>query len=131
MREICTRFLSNLYGRAGALFTFRLVLQPLVAGVIACRAGLRDAREGRPPYLWSFFKNPAARRSLINNGWKDLARIFSLAIVVDLIYQLVVLRWIYPLETLAVALIVALLPYLILRGLVNRLVQWKARRSAE
>jgi len=120
LREIWFRFCNNLYARAGAPFTFRLILQPLVAGLIAIRAGLRDARAGRRAYLWSIYKDSGARLSLIKNGWQDIARVFTLAIAIDLIYQIVVIGWIYPLETLALAVIVAVLPYLVVRGLTNR-----------
>jgi hypothetical protein len=46
--------------------------------------------------------------------WK--IKIFILAVILELVYQLTVFRWIYPLESLVVAAILALLPYLLLRG---------------
>ncbi|HXI22722.1 MAG TPA: hypothetical protein VNG71_02525 [Pyrinomonadaceae bacterium] len=70
--------------------------------------------------MWSIYKDSGARLSLIKNGWQDIARVFTLAIAIDLIYQIVVIGWIYPLETLALAVIVAVLPYLVVRGLTNR-----------
>jgi hypothetical protein len=39
----------------------------------------------------------------------------------DLIYQAIVLRWFYPLQALIVAIVLALLPYILLRGPVNRI----------
>jgi hypothetical protein len=39
----------------------------------------------------------------------------------DVIYQWIVQRWIYPGETLIVAMALAVIPYLLLRGPVNRL----------
>ena len=45
---------------------------------------------------------------------------FLLAIVLDVIYQLYVLRFVYPIQAIVVALILAIVPYLILRGLVTR-----------
>ncbi len=32
-----------------------LFIQPLMATILAVRGGLKDAREGRPPYFWSLF----------------------------------------------------------------------------
>ena len=46
---------------------------------------------------------------------------FSLAFVLDVVYQMIVFRWVYPFESLAVSIILAFLPYLLLRGLVNRI----------
>ena len=47
---------------------------------------------------------------------------FSLAFLLDVVYQLIVFRWVYPFESLAVAIILAFLPYVLLRGVVNRIV---------
>ncbi|HKG77839.1 MAG TPA: hypothetical protein VKA78_00440, partial [Pyrinomonadaceae bacterium] len=55
-------------------------------------------------------------------GWKSVARVFVLAIVMDVIYQLIVLQWIYPLELILVAILLAVVPYLLIRGPVNRIV---------
>jgi hypothetical protein len=41
----------------------------------------------------------------------------------DFIYQLIVLNWIYPFELLLIAVLLAVVPYLLLRGPVNRLVR--------
>jgi hypothetical protein len=37
------------------------------------------------------------------------------------VYQILVLRFVYPGETIIVAFVLAIVPYLILRGLVNRI----------
>ncbi len=43
------------------------------------------------------------------------------AIVLDVVYQILVLRFVYPGELILVAILLAILPYLILRGPVNRI----------
>jgi hypothetical protein len=43
-----------------------------------------------------------------------------MAIVLDLVYQLIVFRRIYPLEAIDVAILLAIVPYFVLRGPVNR-----------
>ena len=63
-------------------------------------------------------------------GWKRFGKIFILAVVLDVIYQIKVNhRW-YPGETLAVALLLAVLPYVVVRGPVNRLVSWRRSKLA-
>jgi hypothetical protein len=109
--------------------TFRIILQPLMACLLAVRAGLKDAREDRPPYLWTILTDATQRASLVREGWRSVARVFVLAIVMDVIYQLIVQRWIYPGETLIVAVALAVIPYLLLRGPVNRLVRRLRRPS--
>ena len=101
--------------------SFRLILQPGMAAFFAIRAGLQDARTGRPAYLWAIVSNPAHRRDLLHEGWKATAQVFVLAVVIDAIYQWIELRWFYPGEALMVAVILALVPYLLLRGPVGRI----------
>jgi hypothetical protein len=49
--------------------------------------------------------------------------------VMDVIYQYIVLRTFYPVEALIVVLVLAFLPYLIARGLVNRIVRYRHDRA--
>jgi hypothetical protein len=46
---------------------------------------------------------------------------FLLAIVLDCVYQLMTVRFVYPLELLFTATLLALVPYALLRGPFNRL----------
>jgi len=123
------RALTNLAARVGGPMTFRIILQPLMASIFAFRDGLKDAREGRPPYLWTLITDPSQRVDLIRQGWAAVGRVFILAIVMDVIYQLIVVGWIYPLETLTVSILLAVIPYLVIRGPVNRLV--RSRQNKE
>ena len=115
------RIWENLGGRVGGPLTFRLILQPVVAGVLAIRAGLLDARTGKPPYLWTILTSPADRGELLREGWKSVAKVFVLAALIDVAYQVMVLRWVYPFEGLLVAFFLACVPYLLIRGPANRI----------
>ncbi|HEV2667940.1 MAG TPA: hypothetical protein VG324_23685 [Blastocatellia bacterium] len=121
MEELFTRLWDDLIGRIGGPMSFRLLLQPAMAMIFAIRDGLKDAREGRPAYFYSLFTDPENRRTRLREGFKAVSRVFVLAIVMDLIYQLIVLRWFYPLQALIVAFVLAFLPYILLRGPVNRI----------
>jgi|SRR5215813_10451803 len=125
MEEFITRVLTGLWNRVGGPMTFRIILQPLMASLLAVRAGLNDARQGRPPYLWTVLTDRTARPALLREGWKTVARVFVLAIIMDVIYQWIVQRWIYPGETLIVATVLAVIPYVVIRGPVNRIVSWR------
>ena len=85
------------------------------------RAGLQDAKAGRPLYGWSILHDPAHRAEFLKDGWKDIAKVFCLAVLLDVVYQVIVLRWVWPGEVLLVAFLLAFLPYLLIRGPVNRL----------
>ena len=130
MEELFSRFWEGLIGRVGGPMTIRLILQPTMATLLAVRAGLKDAREGRPAYFWTVITDPSQRAELLREGWKSIAKVFVAAVVMDLIYQVIVQRWIYPLETLVVAILLAVVPYLLIRGPLNRLVR-RWRRAPE
>ena len=122
------RLWENLIGRVTGPMKFRFFLQPTMAIFFAVRSGLKDAREGNPPYFWAVFTNPAHRREMLRDGWKSVGKVFVLALVLDVAYQIFFLRWIYPVEALLVALGLAIVPYLLVRGPVNRIAT--ARKAA-
>jgi hypothetical protein len=63
----------------------------------------------------------------LREAFKAVSRVFAFAIIMDLIYQLAVLRQFYPLEALIVAFALAFLPYILLRGPVNRIARFLKR----
>ena len=128
MEEMIVRGWNNIVSRVGGPMTFRIILQPAMAALLAALGGLRDARENRPPYLWALLTAPSQRGDLLRHGWKAIGRVFVLAIIMDTIYQLIVLRWLYPLELVIVAILLAVVPYLLIRGPVNRVASWFYRR---
>ena len=121
MDEMLTRLWENLGGRIGGPMSLRLLLQPTIAAILAIKSGLGDARAGKPPYLWTILTNTEDRRDLLRSGWKSIAKVFTMAVVLDVVYQLIVNRWVYPLESVIVAFVLACVPYLLVRGPVNRI----------
>jgi hypothetical protein len=99
-----------------------------MAMFFAVRDGLQDVRTNRPAYFWSLFTEPAHRHELLHESWRAVARVFTLAVLIDAVYQFIVLRWFYPGKALIVAFILALLPYLAIRGPVNRIAHLWVRR---
>jgi hypothetical protein len=99
-----------------------------MAILYAIRDGRRDAREGKAPYFWALFTDPTHRRDMLKDGWKSVGKVFVLAIVLDSAYQFIVLRWLYPVEALLIAVLLAIVPYLLLRGPINRVLGAKARQ---
>jgi hypothetical protein len=125
--DIFARVWSHFTGRMDGPVTFRLVLQPLMAAALAIRAGVADGRAGRPPYFWSILTHPDHRLELLRDGWKAIGKLFVLAVVLDSIYELIVYRWIYPLEAMLAGFLLVCVPYLLLRGLAGRLARRVAR----
>ena len=126
-----TRMFENMLSRTSGPMHIRLLLQPTMALFFGIRDGIRDARAGNPPYFWAIFAQPGRRRDLISSGWKSIGKIFVLALILDSVYQLIALRWLYPGEALLTAFTLACIPYLLIRGPVNRIVSSKRRRAAD
>jgi hypothetical protein len=103
--------------------TFRLILQPTMAMLFAARAGMRDAKSGETPYLWAALVGARGRRELALEAWKDVGRVFILGLVMDAIYQFIELKWFYPIQALIVATLLAVVPYILIRGPVTRLIR--------
>jgi hypothetical protein len=116
---------TQLLARVSGPMKFRLVLQPCMAAFFAIRAGLADAKAGKPPYFWALLWDHGQRVDMIKDGWKSVGRVFLLAVVLDVIYQIIELRFVYVGEVFIVAFILAIIPYLILRGIVTRLARRK------
>jgi len=112
---------DDLLGRFSGPLNFRLFVMPTVVILLAIRADLRDAREGRPALLGAFFKDPVERRRLFRSAMKDIGRIFIVAVVMDTAYQLWVLRSFHIGELLIVAVACAIVPYVLVRGPITRL----------
>jgi hypothetical protein len=104
---------------------FRLILQPIVAAALGIRAGLRDAKTGRPPLFERLAQGRAARREVLREGWADIGRLFLIAVAADLIYQLIAFRTIHPGQGLIAALILAVPTYILTRGPTNRIARRK------
>ena len=109
--------------RAEGPMKIRLFLQPTMAALFAIRSGRRDAREGRTPYIWALVRESSNRREIALRGWRDVGRVFLLAIGIDLIYQVAVLHAFRPGEAVFLGIILAIVPYLIFREVVNRLLR--------
>ena len=121
--DLWTRVWLDITSGRHAPLAFRFVLQPAVAAFFAYRAGRQDAREGRPLYMWALVRDRAQRRALLREGWQHIGKVFVFAMVMDAIYQFISVRWFYPGEAVVVAVVLAVLPYLVFRSVVNRVLR--------
>jgi hypothetical protein len=131
MEEIWHRYIESLFARLDGPLHFRLIVQPLMASIFAVIDGVKDAKLGRPAYFWELVSNPEQRKELLKVAWKRIGKIFILAVILDVIYQIKVTHWVYPGETLTVAILLAIVPYLVLRGPINRLLRWRRNKTTQ
>lgn len=132
--ETLHRMWANLVARPGGPMTFRFILQPAMAAIAALRDGIKDARLGRRAYLWAILtgvRGPEGRGGRLWEGIVSTARILILGVVMDAIYQLLVMKTFYPAESAIIAILLAFVPYLLLRGLFARVARpWVARPAS-
>jgi hypothetical protein len=129
--ETLVRVWQNLVDRPGGPFVFRFVLQPIMAALAALRGGIRDARAGRAPFLETVLTDPAQRRGRLDEALVATSRIILLGLVIDTVYQVIEFRAFHPVEAVIIALLLAFVPYVLLRGPVTRIARrWIGDKSA-
>ena len=89
---------DNFLARPNGSLSLRFYVQPTMASLLALRAGIQDARQGRQGYLWAMLTRPERRLQLLHEGWRGVMTPFLLAIALDCVYQLMTVRFVYPLE---------------------------------
>ena len=128
--EELTRVWRSLVARPGGPMTFRFILQPAMAALAALKDGVDDARLDRAPYLSAILRGDGRRSGRLWEGIVSTARILILGVVMDIVYQFAVLGEFYPAEAAIVAVLLAFVPYLLLRGPIGRAARrWVARRG--
>ncbi len=66
--DVFRRIWQNLLDRPGGPMTFRFILQPVMATIAAVLAGIKDARTGRSPYLWTMLTRPEKIGGRLSEG---------------------------------------------------------------
>ncbi len=124
VEDILQRFWENLLARPSGPLALRFLLQPVMAALFAMRDGVKDAREGRSPYFWTILSNPDERRMRLREGIKATSKIILIALILDAAYQIIKLQAFYPFEAIAIAILLAFVPYLLVRGPAARVARW-------
>ena len=94
--EVHRRLWQDIFDRPGGPMSFRFILQPLMAAIAALHDGAKDARLGRQPYLTRLLSGSDVRSGMLSEAVVSTGRILPLGLVMDGIYQFVVLKTFYP-----------------------------------
>jgi hypothetical protein len=127
------RLWRDILDRPGGPMTFRFILQPAMAMIAALRDGIHDAHAGRRPYVWALIhgvRDSGGRSARLWEGIVSTARILILGVVMDIIYQWKVLGTFYPVQAVVIAVLLAFVPYLLLRGPFARVARHWVAQSA-
>jgi hypothetical protein len=131
IQDTLSRIWENLLDRPSGPLALRFLMQPIMATILAIRDGIKDAHSGRSPYFWTVVTNPEERGGRLREGVAATAKIMILAVILDVIYQYKELENIYAGEALIVAMLLAFIPYLLIRGPAARIARWWTDRSHE
>ena len=127
--EVLARAWRQLLDRPSGPVWFRFILQPAAAVAEATIDGIKDARAGASPYLRTMLRHPRKRAGHLREGLTATARLILIGMVMDVVYQLLVLDLFYPAEAVIVALVLAYVPYVLVRGPIARLARWWLHRA--
>jgi hypothetical protein len=95
----------------------------------AIRASIRDSKTNTVPFLWRYVFSKGTRAEVGKDAWKDIGKVFIVCTILDIIYQLIVIfklktkEMFYPLESIIVAILLAIIPYILIRGPLNRVIR--------
>jgi hypothetical protein len=121
--------IRDILARPGGPMTFRFILQPAMATITAFRDARRDVRMGRSPYLRGIVINRRERTGRLYEGLISTAQIILLGLVMDAIYQAIVLKTFHAGQAVIIAVVLAFLPYVLLRGPIARIVRWRRDKA--
>jgi hypothetical protein len=107
-------------GMFGGPFQFRLIIQPLAAILLGIKVGIRDAKAGDLPFFRALLGNKGERGHLLAKAARDAIIPLMIAFIVDSILQRLINGRIRPLAAVIVGGLLVFLPFVIVRGLANR-----------
>ncbi len=114
-------FLEDIPGRFTGPGRFRFILQPATAILLGILSGIADARAGRPPYLYGVLFHRELRGELLKSGLETIANLILMGILMDAVFQWIILGISHPGAALVVGPVLIVLPYGLARALSNRL----------
>jgi hypothetical protein len=106
----------------------RFILQPLMSTALGVRDGIRDAKEGKPPYLIRVLSSNEPAFDVVKIGLKSITIPLSLGVILDLILQKIIFNAMYLLPALFAGTVLVAFPYSVARALSNRVARrWLVR----
>jgi hypothetical protein len=113
-------FLEDIPKRLTGPGRFRFILQPLIATILGIRNGRADARAGRMPYLKGLLTDRVHRGELAREGFGTIVNLLLMGVLLDSVFQWLILGQSYPGAALVVGPVLITTPYAIARALANR-----------
>lgn len=122
-------FLEDIPRRLTGPGRFRFVLQPVIAIILGIRGGLADALEGRPPFLYGVLFHRQLRGKLLRSGFRTVINLLLMGILMDAVFQWIILGVSHAGAALVVGPTLTLVPYAVARALSNRVASHRKNHS--
>jgi hypothetical protein len=104
----------------------RFILQPIAAIVLGARDGVKDVRAGNRPFLLGLVLGRGSRRDLVRSALVSVHDLIAVAILLDIVAQLLIFRMVHPGAALLFGPVLIALPNAISRALTNRFATWRS-----
>ena len=117
------RFFQDILARLSGPGRLRFIVQPTVAIVLGIRSGIKDTREGAAPFLWALAFHGKRRRELLRSAFASIRDLVAIAILLDVISQVLIFHEVRPGAALLVGPLLITLPYVLARALSNRILR--------
>jgi hypothetical protein len=95
------QFLQDIRARLSGPGRLRFIVQPTVAIILGPWSGIKDAREGIPPFLWALAFHGTRRRELLRIAFASIRDLVTIAILLDLISQVLIVNNVRPRRSIA------------------------------
>ena len=122
--EVQDRFWGDIFARTEGPMTFRFYLQPTMAAIAAFHDGIKDTRLGHKSFFWTALWDRTQQTGRLREGLVATARIMLLGLSMDTIYQFRVLDRFYPVEAVMISILLAVVPYFVIRWIVEVVSRW-------
>ena len=123
------QFFRDILARLSGPGRLRFIFQPIVAIILGTRSGMKDATAGLPPFLWALFFHKEHWRELFRSTLASVRNLVAIAILLDLISQVLIFHEIRPGAALVVGPVLIGVPYALSRALSNRISRWSNHRT--
>jgi len=125
MDSFLDKFADGIMARITGPMSFRFMIQPCVAIILGIRDGIMDAKAGTLPIIADFIFNPEDRKENFKSALKSLTKPIIIGTVLDMVAQYLIFQHIRIIPAAIVGVFVMAVPYVLARGLTNRIVTLK------
>ena len=109
-------FLEDIPKRLAGPGRLRFLFQPLMAILLGIRSGREDAREGRPWLFHGLLLHAEHRVALLKSTLESISILVLMGILLDSVFQWILLGISYPGAALVVGPVLITLPYAVARA---------------